>query len=98
MQRPVFKTTPLGGGPIANALVIVAAAIVIGIAIVLGFFAFVALATLILGGGIFVAVRNWWLRKTGRAQPRPDAAQPTQRPSSDVIEGEFRVVKDDKNS
>ncbi len=98
MQRPTFKSATLGGGPIANALVILAAAIVIGVSLVLGFFAFVGLTALILVAGCVVAIRNWWYRRKVGATPGATAEEAPVRSSTDVIEGEFHVVKDDKNS
>ena len=78
-----------GGNPIANIFVVIVGAIIIGVSIVLGFFAFLALSAVILVAASVIGVRSWWAR---RQMPR-NAEQ-----AEDVIEGEFHVVKKDKNS
>ncbi len=72
----------------ANALVVILGAIVIGVSIVLGFFAFLALSAIILVAASVIGVRAWW---AGRQMPKKNE-------SEGVIEGEFHVVKKDKNS
>lgn len=85
------------GNPIANVLVVIVGALAIGASIVLGFFAFVVLGSVILVLGAIIALRVWWfnrkLRRQGEGQPPP---QPEA--SGGVIEGEYHVVKGDKNS
>ncbi len=85
------------GNPIANALVVIVGALAIGVSIVLGFFAFVVLAGIVLVLGSIIAIRVWWfnrqLRKQGGAEPTAQDPSP-----GGVIEGEYHVVKGDKNS
>ena len=83
------------GNPIANVLVIIVGALAIGVSLVLGFVAFVVLASIVLVLGAIVSLRVWWLnRKLGKAARRsPDGAQ---RGRSGVIEGEYHVVKRDE--
>lgn len=85
------------GNPIANALVVIVGALAIGASIVLGFFAFVVLGSIVLVLGAIIALRVWWfnrkLQKQGGEQP-PSREQP----QGGVIEGEYHVVKGDKNS
>ena len=85
------------GNPIANALVVIVGVLAIGASIVLGFFAFVVLGSIILVLGASIALRVWWfnrkLRKQGGGQP-PSQEQA----QGGVIEGEYHVVKGDKNS
>ena len=83
------------GNPIANALVVIVGALVIGASIVLGFFAFVILASIVLVLGAIVSLRVWWFNRKLRREMR------NKPPSSDsvqlhVIEGEYHVVKGDK--
>ena len=85
------------GNPIANALVVIVGLLTIGVFVVLGFFAFVVLGSVLLVLGAIIAVRVWWFnrkltRQTGNKPP------PGQSPTGGVIEGEYHVVKDDKNS
>ncbi|MDH3533659.1 MAG: hypothetical protein OEO82_12070 [Gammaproteobacteria bacterium] len=86
-----------GSNPLANALVIVAGALVIGVSVVIGFFTFLALSALILVSAAIIGVRIWWLNRKLRAQPQADAvgSQPTK--SAGVIEGEFYVVREDSD-
>lgn len=76
------------GNPLANALVVVIGVLAIGLSLVIGFVAFIALAGLFLVMAAIVGIRLWWQgRRTGR-RPRRRAGQP----ADGVIEGEFRVV------
>ena len=93
MQKIHIKSASLGGGPLANILVVIVGAIIIGISLVLGFFAFLALSAALLIGAVVLGVRSWWL---GRKSPQNVAAEPTA--GDEFIEGEFHVVKKDKNS
>ena len=85
------------GNPIANALVVVVGALAIAVSIVLGFFAFVVLAGILLVLGSSIAIRVWWLNRRLRKQGIPEAASQKRAPGG-VIEGEYHVVKSDKNS
>ncbi|MGI9202117.1 MAG: hypothetical protein ACR2QL_13725 [Woeseiaceae bacterium] len=93
MQKIHIKNASFGGGPLANVLVVIVGAIIIGVSLVLGFFAFLALSVAVLIAAALITVRSWWLgRKT------PDSAAPRPTESHEFIEGEFHVVKKDKNS
>lgn len=82
------------GNPLANALVVIVGALAIGLSVILGVVAFVALGSVLLVLGAIIAIRIWWLnRKLPKGGPAPADRQP-----SGVIEGEFRVVSDDKNA
>ena len=85
------------GNPIANALVVIVGALAIGVSIVLGFFAFVVLAGIVLVLGSIIAIRVWWFSR--RLRKQAGEAPASQNPSpGGVIEGEYHVVKGDKNS
>ena len=62
-------------------------------ALVLGFFAFLALSAVVLVAASVIAIRSWWL---GRNIPPAANAPPSA--DGDLIEGEFHVVKKDKTS
>ena len=97
MRRYSAKASFPAGNPIANVLVIIAGALVIGASIVLGFFAFLVLAAIVLVSAAVVGLRVWWLqRKMARGEPvaRPRTAR---KPRIDVIEGEFREVDKDRD-
>lgn len=83
------------GNPIANVLVVIAGALVIGASIVLGFFAFVALSGIVLVTAAIVGIRVWWLkRKIQRGQPVGSPGRSQHAPGG-VIEGEYKVVDKD---
>lgn len=86
------------GNPIANALVIIAGILVIGVSIVLGFFAFLALSAIVLVSAAVIGIRAWWLsRKLGAAAPGTSSAAAGASASVEVIEGEYRVVSKDRD-
>lgn len=79
--------------PLANVLVIIAGALVVAASVVLGFLAFVVLASIILVIASVVGVRVWWLsRKLQKQAPR----EKTPAAGQDVIEGEYHVVIEDR--
>lgn len=82
------------GNPIANALVIVVGALVIGISLVLGFFAFVILTTILIVFSAFVGLRLWWFNR--KLRQKHDASARDGHETAGVIEGEFRVIEKDR--
>ncbi len=83
------------GNPIANALVIIVGALAIGVSLVLGFFAFVILASILLIFSAVVGIRLWWFNRKlerRRSTPHRHAGES----SGGVIEGEFRVVEEER--
>jgi predicted lipid-binding transport protein (Tim44 family) len=85
------------GNPIANALVVIVGALAIGASIVLGFVAFVVLGSIVLVLGSIIGLRIWWFNRKLRGQ-RGVQTPPGQAEQGGVIEGEYHVVKGDKNS
>ncbi len=86
------------GNPLANALVVVVGAVVIGVSFVLGVVAFVALASAVLVMGAIIGVRVWWLnRKLGARQNNPMNQKGNSATGNEIIEGEFRVIGSDKD-
>ena len=77
--------------PLANLLVIVVGTLVIAASIVLGFFAFVVIAGVVLVLAAALRIRLWWL---GRFR-KP--VEPAKTANNGVIEGEFSVVADDRD-
>ena len=95
MKQTSFNRGIPVGNPIANALVVVVGALVIGASIVLGFFAFLLLASIVLVLGAIVSLRVWWFnRKLRREMGDPPAERESAR--LHVIEGEYHVVKGDE--
>ena len=85
------------GNPIANVLVIIAGALAIGLSIVLGFFAFVALSAIVLVAAAIIGVRVWWFKRKLQAGSPSDSAS-TERPTvHGVIEGEYHEVNKDRD-
>ncbi|MDH5619158.1 MAG: hypothetical protein OEZ11_10990 [Gammaproteobacteria bacterium] len=97
MKYSSFDRGIPAGNPIANALVVIVGALAIGASIVLGFFAFVVLGSIVAVFAAIIGLRLWWFNRKLARQSRGQSS-PAQRPQGGVIEGEYHVVKSDKNS
>ncbi|MDJ0918219.1 MAG: hypothetical protein QNJ05_10670 [Woeseiaceae bacterium] len=75
------------GNPIANAIVIIVGTLAIAASIIIGFVAFLVLASIILVMAAVVGLRLWWFNRKLRREPRPDPDS-----GDGVIEGEFIVI------
>ena len=85
------------GNPIANALVIIVGSLVIGASLVLGFVAFLVLACILFVLAAVVGIRLWWFRrKLRKAGVSPDSERGGRRRPGGVIEGEYRVVIEER--
>lgn len=85
------------GNPIANALVIIVGALVIGASLVLGFVAFVALSAILMVVAAVVGIRLWWFRRKFEKSGMSASAHGSKRGGPDgVIEGEYHVVVEDR--
>lgn len=86
------------GNPIANALVIIVGTVAIAASVVLGFFAFVVLGSVLVILAAIIGIRLWWFNRKLRNSP---AFRETAAGSSpgirDAIEGEYHVVVDEKD-
>ena len=82
------------GNPIANIFVIIVGALAISASIVLGFFAFVIVGSIVLIMASIIGLRVWWLNRKmrGRKPPGGETGSPSH---GGVIEGEYRVVAGD---
>ena len=75
------------GNPIANALVIIVGTLAIAASIIIGFVAFVVLASIVLVMAAAVGIRLWWFNRKYRGASPPQAG-----PENGAIEGEFVVI------
>ncbi|MDZ7643402.1 MAG: hypothetical protein U5K76_03710 [Woeseiaceae bacterium] len=82
------------GNPLANALVVVVGVLAIGLSLVLGFVALIALGSIFVVLAAIIGIRVWWqqrrMRKQAARQQRGGGAPGDAR--YDVIEGEYREV------
>ena len=86
------------GNPLANAVVIVVGVLVIGVSFVLGFVALVALLAAAVVMAAIIGVRVWWLNRKLGTRPKNHVNQAGETATStEIIEGEFRVVGPDKD-
>jgi len=95
LRHSTLKNNFPAGNPIANILVIIAGALVIGASIVLGFFAFIALSGVVLVTAAVIGVRVWWLKRKISQGSTAESSSPRQRSPGGVIEGEYQVVSKD---
>ncbi len=79
------------GNPIANAIVIIVGTLAIAASIIIGFVAFLVLASIILVMAAVVGLRLWWFNRKLRREPRPESSN-----GDGVIEGEFIVIARDE--
>lgn len=93
MNRPTAGKQFPAGNPIANVIVVVVTVLAIGVFVVLGVFAAVALGTIILLLAAVLGVRLWWFGRKRRSRGpvwssvrRADSAKGT------VIEGEYQEI------
>ena len=86
------------GNPIASALVIIIGSLAIAASIVVGFFAFVILGSLLLLLAAVISIRIWWFRRKMAGNPAFRASQGNVRAGGNqpTIEGEYHVVIEEK--
>jgi predicted lipid-binding transport protein (Tim44 family) len=81
------------GNRVANALMLIVGTLAVGAAIVLGFFAFIFLAGIILVLAGIVGIRVWWIsRKLRKRHEAEGEAGAVGKGEAGIIEGEYRVV------
>ena len=86
------------GNPIANALVIIVGALAIAASIVVGFFAFVILASLLIVFSAIVGIRLWWFRRKMRKEWEASGEGREGGPQvRRIIEGEYHVVVEERD-
>ena len=95
MKYTSFNRGMPAGNPIANVLVVIVGALIIAASVVLGFFAFLVLASIVLVLCAIVGLRVWWLNRklmsaAGTSTTTRASAQ------TELIEGEYHVVKGDE--
>lgn len=86
------------GNPFASALVIVVGSLAIAASIVVGFFAFMIVGSLLVVLAAIVSIRLWWLRRKMARDPA-FRAQSSEREgvTQQTIEGEYHVVVEEKD-
>jgi len=82
------------GNPIANVFVIIVGTLAIAASIVLGFFAFVVVGSIVLIMAAVIGLRVWWFKRQLRSQMSA-RNEKNASATGGVIEGEYRVVADD---
>ncbi len=81
------------GSPFASALVIIVGSLAIAASIVVGFFAFVILGSLLLILAAVVSIRLWWYRRKLSRDPTFHTSHAGRDAENGrTIEGEYRVV------
>ncbi len=84
------------GNPIANLFVILVGTVIIAVSIVVGFVAFLILGAIVAVLAAGFGLRVWWLKRGLKRRHQTGGANSEAR-SGGVIEGEFRVVEDQRD-
>ena len=95
MRYSQYRLRLRPGNPLVNALVIVLGALAIAASLVLGFFAFVVLATVFIVLAAVVGLRLWWLNWRFGRQKAGAGRQPDSE-GAELIEGEYRVLRSEQ--
>jgi len=81
------------GNPLANALVIIVGTLAIAASVVLGFFAFVVLGSVLVILAAIIGIRLWWFNRKMRRSPEfREATGRSRSGANETIEGEYHVV------
>lgn len=95
MRYSQYRLRLRPGNPLVNAAIIVLGVLAIAASLVLGFFAFVVLATVFIMLAAVVGLRLWWLNwRFGRR--KPGAEQRPAAEGTELIEGEYRVLRSEQ--
>ena len=94
LKNTSFQSGLPAGNPIANIFVVIVGTLVIGASIVLGFFAFVVVGSLILIMAAVIGLRVWWFKRKMQRQVGPGRSKGGGQ-AAGVIEGEFSVIAED---
>ena len=81
------------GNPLANLLVVIAGALIVGVSVVLGVFAIITLGGLVLILAAVIGVRVWWMKRKMRKQFASGVSEQSSKPGSvEIIEGEYHEI------
>ncbi len=95
MRQYTFNRGLPAGNPIANILVLIVGALAITAFLVLGFFAFVIVGSIVVIMAAIVGLRLWWFQRVTNRNKTAGSDQAKTGPGG-VIEGEYRVVAEDR--
>ncbi len=86
------------GNPLANALVIIVGTLAIAASVVLGFFAFVVLGSVLVILAAIIGIRLWWFKRKMRNSPEfREATKRSGSAARKTIEGEYHVVIEERD-
>ncbi len=83
------------GNPLANALVVIVGVLAIAASVVVGFVAFVVLASIIFVMAAIIGIRVWWFNR--KLAKRGGAASSRSPQTGGVIEGEYHVIVEERD-
>lgn len=78
------------GNPVANVLMLILAAVAVTAALIVGFFAFIVLAGIVIILSAIFGIRVWWMSR--KLQKQAGSQSPRREDTAGVIEGEYHVV------
>ena len=95
MRYSQYRLRLRPGNPLVNAAVIILGALAIAASLVVGFFAFVVLASVFIMLAAVVGLRLWWLNwRFGRQKSATEGRPGTE--GAELIEGEYRVLRSEQ--
>ena len=95
MRHYTFNRGIPAGNPIANILVLIVGALAISAFLVLGFFAFVIVGSIVVIMAAIVGLRLWWFQRVLNRKKSAGGSESKTGPGG-VIEGEYRVIAEDR--
>lgn len=95
MKNTALNLGLRAGNPIANIFVVIVGALAIAASVVLGFFALIIVASIVLVLASIIGIRVWWFKRS-LSKRGPPQSNPGKDSTDGVIEGEYQIIAEDR--